>query len=260
MSSRRAFGSSIARHFCRRCEAIARGRGKRPRIRRRRGCVTRPVSFRSVILPPAPPNARVVLSCMSREQPRLVIPDRKRLPPVGPIPAPRQPTDRLGANWIRRWLSSSETFESLRIVLPLRFLGDGGPMTNDEIGATMVAALDLDLPPIAIAFVEQPPAGITTTQVNLPSSCAFWRSAEQGVFYAPAEGHFRCAVGAMVMGFELPETVSNQLQQLVGNMCSGGYIAADEPPEIPPCRPSQRESFTGRLLHSRCAPMSSSAG
>jgi uncharacterized protein (DUF169 family) len=37
----------------------------------------------------------------------------------------------------------------------------------------------------------------------------------------------------MVMGFELPETVSNQLQQLVDNMCSGGYIAADEPPEIP---------------------------
>ena len=35
------------------------------------------------------------------------------------------------------------------------------------------------------------------------------------------------------MGFELPETVSNQLQQLVDKMCSGGYIAADEPPEIP---------------------------
>ena len=114
MSSRRAFGSSIARHFCRRCEAIARGRGKRPGIRRRRGCVIRPVSLRSGDFPAgSPPNARVVLSCVSREQPRLVIPDRNRLPPVGPIPAPRQPTDRLGANWIRCWLSSGETFESL---------------------------------------------------------------------------------------------------------------------------------------------------
>jgi uncharacterized protein (DUF169 family) len=37
----------------------------------------------------------------------------------------------------------------------------------------------------------------------------------------------------MVMGFELPEAVANELQQLVTSMCDCGYIASDEPAHIP---------------------------
>ena len=106
-------------------------------------------------------------------------------------------------------------------------------MTNQELGAAIIAALDLDPPPIAAAFVDQPPVGIDTIQTDLPSACSFWRRAEQGVFYASAEAHFNCPVGAMVMGFELPEAVANELQQLVSNMCSCGYISSDEPVHIP---------------------------
>ena len=35
------------------------------------------------------------------------------------------------------------------------------------------------------------------------------------------------------MGFELPEAVANELQKLVSNMCSCGYISSDEPVQIP---------------------------
>ena len=55
-------------------------------------------------------------------------------------------------------------------------------MTNQLVGATIIEALDLDPPPIALAFVDQPPIGIDTVQADLPSSCAFWRKAEQEVF------------------------------------------------------------------------------
>ena len=34
-----------------------------------------------------------------------------------------------------------------------------------------------------------------------------WRRAEAGVFFAPAVRHYHCAVGAMTMGFDLPEQV-----------------------------------------------------
>jgi uncharacterized protein (DUF169 family) len=106
-------------------------------------------------------------------------------------------------------------------------------MTNQRVGATIIAALDLDLPPVALALVDQPPVGIETIQTELPSACAFWRRAEQGVFYAPAEAHFNCPVGAMVMGFELSEAAGNELRQAVGDMCGCGYIASDEPAQIP---------------------------
>ncbi len=106
-------------------------------------------------------------------------------------------------------------------------------MTNKEIAAAINSALDLDPPPVALAFVEQPPAGVDTIQSEVPSSCSFWRRAEQEVFYAPAEAHFNCPVGAMVMGFELPQPVANELQQLVTSMCDCGYISGDEPAQIP---------------------------
>ena len=95
-------------------------------------------------------------------------------------------------------------------------------MSNQEVGATIIAALDLDPPPVALAFVDEPPEGIDTIRADLPSSCSFWRRAEQEVFYAPAEAHFNCPVGAMVMGFELPQPVANELydfaafNQLIG--------------------------------------------
>lgn len=106
-------------------------------------------------------------------------------------------------------------------------------MTNRELATTIIAALDLEPAPIAIAFVDQPPAGVDISQSEVPSSCSFWRRAEQGVFYAPAQAHFKCAVGAMVMGFELPQPVADELRQLVGGMCDCGYIASDEPAHIP---------------------------
>lgn len=95
------------------------------------------------------------------------------------------------------------------------------------------AAFQLDTPPVALAFVDEPPEGVPATDRAVPSSCSFWRQAEQGAFYAPAERHFNCAVGSMVMGFELPTGVQEQLGGLVGNMCECGYLNPEEAAAIP---------------------------
>jgi uncharacterized protein (DUF169 family) len=106
-------------------------------------------------------------------------------------------------------------------------------MTNRELATTIIAALDLNSAPIALAFADQPPVGVDIIESEVPSSCSFWRRAEQGVFYAPAKAHFKCPVGAMVMGFELPQPVAEELGQLVSSMCDCGYVVNDEPAHIP---------------------------
>ena len=65
---------------------------------------------------------------------------------------------------------------------------------------------------MALAFVDAPPAGVARTDAVVPSSCAFWRQAETEVFYAPAAAHLNCALGAMVMGFDLPAAQMDTLQ------------------------------------------------
>jgi uncharacterized protein (DUF169 family) len=102
-----------------------------------------------------------------------------------------------------------------------------------EIATTLTATLGLGTKPIALALADAAPAGVGTFEGTVPSACTFWRRAESAVFYATAAQHFHCPVGAMVMGFEMPEDVRAELVELVGVMIDGGYLDADEPPRIP---------------------------
>lgn len=106
-------------------------------------------------------------------------------------------------------------------------------MSYSDDAEKISSALALETPPVAVAFVAEPPDDIPTTDRVVPSSCTFWRLAEQGVFYASAEQHFNCPVGAMVMGFELPVALQEQLGGLVGKMCECGYLSPDEAARIP---------------------------
>lgn len=106
-------------------------------------------------------------------------------------------------------------------------------MTRTEFAERLSALLDLDSPPIGLAFVNARPADVAVAESVVPSSCAFWRQAEREVFYAPAEGHFNCPVGAMVMGFELPAEVTDKLGGLVKAMGDARYLDPAEAGKIP---------------------------
>ena len=109
-------------------------------------------------------------------------------------------------------------------------------MSTAATAALLTENLGLDIAPVALAFVASAPAGVDAPGAVSPSACGFWRQAEKGVFFAPADAHFNCPVGAMVMGFDLPSAVSDELMSLVGTMTKCGYIAADEPGHIPTSR------------------------
>lgn len=106
-------------------------------------------------------------------------------------------------------------------------------MSTAAIATLLVENLELDFAPVALAFMDSAPAGVDAPSAVSPSACGFWRQAEKGVYFAPADAHFNCPVGAMVMGFDLPGPVSEELMGLVGSMTKCGYIAADEPGHIP---------------------------
>jgi uncharacterized protein (DUF169 family) len=106
-------------------------------------------------------------------------------------------------------------------------------MSYAELADTLEKRLELRLPPIALAFVQEPPRGVPTTEAVVPSSCAFWRRAEREVFFAPAAAHFNCPLGAMVMGFPLGDAQMQQLQSDVKTMCELAYVREEEVPRVP---------------------------
>ncbi len=106
-------------------------------------------------------------------------------------------------------------------------------MDTTRTAGELTRRLGLTRPPVGIAFVTEPPPGVERLEEAVPSPCAMWTRAEKGVFYASADQHLNCAIGAATMGFELPQATSDTLMGLVEQMCAERYIAADEPPALP---------------------------
>ena len=108
--------------------------------------------------------------------------------------------------------------------------------------------LELGTPPVGLSFVDVPPVGVSGPARPVPSSCTFWREAEKGMFYASADHHFNCAVGAMVMGFELPEGLQQELRGLVQVMVEQRYLDPAEAASIPTVRTASAGIVYGPMV------------
>jgi uncharacterized protein (DUF169 family) len=97
----------------------------------------------------------------------------------------------------------------------------------------LVTTLELDTPPVALRFAEEPPAGMRTFEGEVPSACTFWRRAEQGLFYADAPAHFNCLIGTHTMGLPMPEEKKPELMDLIGQMGANDYFEMAEVPHVP---------------------------
>jgi uncharacterized protein (DUF169 family) len=120
-------------------------------------------------------------------------------------------------------------------------------MNNASIAHELTATLGLSTPPIGMAFVNSAPEGVREVERDEPSPCTFWRRAESQTFFAPAERHLNCPIGAMVLGFSLPEAVQQNLVAIVGSMMQCGYIGANEPQHIPTMRTGMTGIVYGSL-------------
>jgi uncharacterized protein (DUF169 family) len=95
--------------------------------------------------------------------------------------------------------------------------------------------LGLRSAPIAIAFLDRPPADLRRwSGGEMPAGCAFWRKAIEGAsFYTVAADHYNCAVGAYTHGIALPADRAHELGETLHFMEEAGYVAREEVPGLP---------------------------
>lgn len=95
--------------------------------------------------------------------------------------------------------------------------------------------LGLRVPPIAIAFLSEPPTGLQRwAGPDQPAGCAFWQRAQAGEsFYTVPADHYNCAVGAYTHAIDLPPERAVELNATIGLMVENGYIEMAEVPGIP---------------------------
>ena len=96
------------------------------------------------------------------------------------------------------------------------------------------SGLGLTRRPVAIAFVDAPPAGVAKFSGSVPSGCSFWRLASDGrVFFTVPGDHYNCPIGSYTHNIPLPPDRANELGVTLGLMTDVGYLRMEEVTGIP---------------------------
>ena len=97
-----------------------------------------------------------------------------------------------------------------------------------------VTRLNLDRPPVAVAFLAAPPAGLRRVAHPMPAGCSYWKHASEGhAFYTMPEDHENCAVGAFTHGVTLSAAKAKELEGLIETMVELQYLRKEEVAGIP---------------------------
>jgi uncharacterized protein (DUF169 family) len=95
-------------------------------------------------------------------------------------------------------------------------------------------ALGLSRRPVAVAFGETPPVGVSKFTGTEPSGCSFWRVAAGGrTFYTVPSDHYNCAIGSHTHNIPLPAERAKELDATLSFMAGVGYVRMEEVPGIP---------------------------
>ena len=133
-------------------------------------------------------------------------------------------------------------------------------MSNYTPQATeLEASLQLALPPVAIAFADELPAGISPYDEVAPAGCYFWQEASQKVFATSAQDHELCAIGVHTHNLSgASATQPAELMTALEAMQGLDYVREEEVAAIPvPAAAGSTRGLrsTGRLSHDRrCSP------
>lgn len=99
--------------------------------------------------------------------------------------------------------------------------------------ARFAVVLRLTRRPVAVTFLDAPPAGIERFDGSQPSGCSFWRLAADGrVFYTVPADHFNCAIGSYTHNIPLSPEREEETEQTLQMMFGVGYIRPEDVPGI----------------------------
>ncbi|WP_025772165.1 DUF169 domain-containing protein [Thioalkalivibrio sp. HK1] len=112
----------------------------------------------------------------------------------------------------------------------------------------LTTALELTLPPVAMALCNEAPAGVSDFAGSAPAGCVFWQEATKRTFSTSASDHALCSIGIHTMNLEnAPEAQPEELRASLEAMTGLGYVSPEEVAAIPTAPLPSRHAVYGPL-------------
>lgn len=112
----------------------------------------------------------------------------------------------------------------------------------------LTAALDLSLPPIAMALCDAVPDGVPEFDGSVPAGCVFWQEAAGRTFSTSAGHHALCSIGIHTHNLsQAPASQPEELRTALEAMTGLDYVREEEVAAIPVHRRSAKHALYGPL-------------
>ena len=112
----------------------------------------------------------------------------------------------------------------------------------------LLSSLKLSLSPIAIAFCDGVPAGVSTYDGSVPAGCVFWQEAATRTFVTSTKDHELCSIGVHTHHLSQPSaSQQGELQEALQAMIGLDYVRAEEVAAIPVLQREARHILYGPL-------------
>ena len=109
-------------------------------------------------------------------------------------------------------------------------------------------ALELSLPPIAIAFPDVVPEGVPEFGGTVPAGCVFWEEAAERSFATSARHHALCSIGVHTHNLtDAPASQPGELGAALEAMIGLDYVREEEVAAIPVLAREARHAVYGPL-------------
>src|ERR1700722_5773418 len=106
-------------------------------------------------------------------------------------------------------------------------------MDPAQIAETLTDSLSLSLPPIAICFADQAPAGVADWTGRVPAGCRFWQEAATTAFATSASDHDLGAIGSFTHNLETPAAHEADRGDALKVFADLGYVREQDIALIP---------------------------
>lgn len=102
-----------------------------------------------------------------------------------------------------------------------------------EIARILTGSIRLSLPPIAVCFTDDVPAGIQHWRSRVPAGCRFWQEAATEVFVTSSDDHGLCAIGMFTHNLETTEAQDIDRRDSLRVFADLGYVRDQDIASIP---------------------------
>lgn len=117
-----------------------------------------------------------------------------------------------------------------------------------EFANQLTTSLKLSLPPIAVAFSDDAPAGVPAFDGTVPAGCSFWQEAASRTFATSAADHALCSIGIHTHHLTpAPATQGGELQEALQAMSGLDYVREAEVAAIPVLQREVQHAVYGPL-------------